>query len=311
VGNAAGFPRFKRYLSGGTVIQDVVTDISPINSQAAERLGYPTQKPEPLLERIIQASSNEGDVVLDPFCGCGTAIAVAQKLKRKWIGIDITHLAITLIKKRLFDSFGAPPCPPVNGGESKHTARNEESKPAVNGGGLKYKVIGEPVDLSSAKQLADEDKYQFQWWALGLVKARPVEQKKGADQGIDGRRYFIEGKNRHTEQILFSVKGGHVTSSQVRDLRGVIEREKAAFGIFITLEPSTKEMRKEASSAGFYESELQGTKHPHLQIFTIEDLLDGKPLDIPAIAHMPYMDATFKKAPKAKSEKAKNEKLDL
>jgi hypothetical protein len=268
----------------GSIVTNVWTDIPPINSQAAERLGYPTQKPEALLERIIQASSNEGDVVLDPFCGCGTAIAVAQKLKRKWIGIDITHLAITLIKKRLFDSFGDK---------------------------AKYKVIGEPVDLSSAKQLAEEDKYQFQWWALGLVKARPVEQKKGADQGIDGRRYFIEGKNRHTEQILFSVKGGHVTSSQVRDLRGVIEREKAAFGIFITLEPATKEMRKEASSAGFYESELQGTKHPRLQIFTIEDLLDGKPLDIPAIAHMPYMDATFKKAPKAKGEKAKNEKLDL
>ncbi len=296
-----GFPRFKRFLSDGASIQDTITDIPPINSQAAERLGYPTQKPEALLERIIQASSNEGDVVLDPFCGCGTAIAVAQKLNRKWIGIDITHLAMTLIKKRLFDSFGI-----TNSPAKSSTPPN----PPVNGGG-KYRVIGEPVDLMGAKKLAEEDKYQFQWWALSLVKARPVEQKKGADQGIDGRRYFIEGKNRRSEQIIFSVKGGHVNSAQVRDLRGVIEREKAAFGVFITLEPATKEMRKEASSAGFYESELQGTKHPRLQIFTIEELLEGKPLDLPALAAMPYMDATFKKAPKAKAKGAKNEALDL
>lgn len=306
----AGGIRLKRYLDElkGVVLQTVWDDISPINSQAAERLGYPTQKPEALLERIIQASSNEGDVVLDPFWGCGTAVAVAQKLKRKWIGIDITHLAMTLIKKRLFDSFGISTAvtPPQAGGNDISLRSRGDKRGAES-----YKVIGEPVDLSGAKKLAEDDKYQFQWWALSLVHARPVEQKKGADQGIDGRRYFIEGKDRHSEQIIFSVKGGHVTSSQVRDLRGVIEREKAAFGIFITLEPATKEMRKEATSAGFYESELQGTKHPRLQIFTIEELLDGKPLDIPAIALMPYMDTTFKKAPKAKSAKTKNEKLDI
>jgi site-specific DNA-methyltransferase (adenine-specific) len=302
---SSGYPRLKQYLdeNQGEKVQDEWDDIQSLAHAGDERLGYPTQKPEALLERIIQASSNEGDVVLDPFCGCGTAIAVAQKLKRKWIGIDISHLAITLIKKRLFDSYGA--------GEDKglkplaNTARGKGLQPLV------YKVVGEPVDLASAKQLADEDKYQFQWWALGLVHARPVEQKKGADQGIDGRRYFIDGKDRHTEQMIFSVKGGHVTSSQVRDLHGVIDREKAAFGVFITLESSTKEMRKEASSAGFYESALQVTKHPKLQVFTIEDLLEGKPLDIPAIAQMPYMDATFKKAPNAKSEKAKNGELEL
>jgi adenine specific DNA methylase Mod len=267
-------PQSKKYLADSAG-RTITTDWNDIEQAAGnESLNYPTQKPEALLERIIKASSNEGDVVLDPFCGCGTAVAVAQRLDRQWIGIDITHLAMTLIKKRLFDSFGDK---------------------------AKYKVIGEPVDLAGAKKLAEEDKYQFQWWALSLVHARPVEQKKGADQGIDGRRYFIEGKDRHTEQVIFSVKGGHVTSNQVRDLRGV----------FITLEPPTKEMRKEATSAGFYESELQGTKHPRLQLFTIEELLGGKPLDLPALAAMPYMDATFKKAPKAKRGGKKNEALEL
>jgi site-specific DNA-methyltransferase (adenine-specific) len=146
----------------GTPVSSLWTDIPPINSQAAERLGYPTQKPEALLERIISASSNEGDVVLDPFCGCGTATVAAQKLGRRWIGIAITHLAITFIKTRLKDSFGL-----VAG---KH-----------------YEVQGEPVSVPDAQTLAATDPWQFQWWALGLVGARPTEQKKGADKGLDGR----------------------------------------------------------------------------------------------------------------------------
>ncbi len=161
-------------------------DIPPIFIKAQERLGYPTQKPEALLERIIKASSNEGDVVLDPFCGCGTTVQVAQRLNRRWIGIDITHLAIGLIKKRLSDAFG----------------------PAIKS---TYDVIGEPTDYAGAAALAAEDKYQFQWWALGQVGARPADQKKGADRGIDGRLYFHDDESGKSKQIIFSVKRGGVT----------------------------------------------------------------------------------------------------
>ena len=182
----------------------------PINSQAQERLGYPTQKPELLLDRIIKASTDEGDTVLDPFCGCGTAIASAQRLKRNWIGIDITHLAITLIKHRLLSAFG---------------------------NAAKFKVIGEPVSLPDAEALAKQDAYQFQWWALGLVGARPVEQKKGGDKGIDGRIYFHDEKvGGKTKQIIISVKSGHTGPDHLRDLRGVLDREKAEIGGLITLE---------------------------------------------------------------------------
>jgi len=265
--------RLKRYLDElpGMPCQSLWHDIPPINSQARERLGYPTQKPEALLERIIRASSNEGQVVLDPFCGCGTAIAVAERLKRKWIGIDITHLAITLIKNRLQDAFG----------------ENAE-----------YDVIGEPVSLPDARALAESDPYQFQWWALGLLGARPAEQKKGADRGIDGRIYFHDEKeSRKTKQIIIQVKGGHVTAAQIRDLRGVIEREKAEIGVFVTMRPPTKPMKKEAASAGFYTSPGWGTKHPRIQIVTIEELLEGKKADYPA----PKSTATtYKKAPRSK-----------
>ncbi len=283
-----GTARIKNYLheGKGVLFDNIWTDIQVINSQAAERLGYPTQKPEALLERIIKASSNEGDVVLDPFCGCGTAVAVAQKLNRKWVGIDITHLAITLIKKRLRDSFG-----------------DEIEK--------QYKVIGEPVDLKGAIELAEQDKYQFQWWALGLVGARPEEQKKGADRGIDGRRTFFEGKDRHPEQILISVKGGKTSSPHVRDLVGTMEREKAAIGLLITLNEPTRDMTKEAASAGFYTSEYSGTKHPKVQILTIEKLLEGHRPDLPPLATAGWSDATFKKAPKAKTKHKGNSELEL
>ena len=261
-------PRIKRYLRAdtGVSIQDVITDLDAISAHASERLGYPTQKPEALLERIISASSNEGDTVLDPFCGCGTTIAAAQRLNRQWIGIDVTHLAITLIKKRLWDSF-------------EDTA--------------KYKVIGEPVSLSEAKALAEADRFQFQWWALGLVNARPAEQKKGADQGIDGRLYFHdEGAKGITKQIVLSVKSGGVTVKDVRDLRGVVEREHAAIGVLITLESPTRPMRTEAAGADIYNSPW-GTKHPVLQILTIADLLAGKGIDYPSKTNR-----TFKRAPR-------------
>jgi DNA modification methylase len=266
------WPRLIRYEdeSKGRAIGDVWEDIPPLNMQARERLGYPTQKPEALLERIIEASSNPGEVVLDPFCGCGTAIAAAQRLERSWIGIDITHLAVNLIKVRLQDSFGAA---------------------------AKYEVIGEPVTEEDAADLAEHDPYQFQWWALGLVNARPTEGKKGADKGIDGRLNFMDDTSGKAKSIIFSVKAGGITAAHVRDLHGVIEREKAAIGVLITMKPPTKPMIKEATEAGQYASPGWHTKHPRLQIITVGELLAGKRLDIPPVRQT---NVTFKKAPKAK-----------
>ncbi len=263
-------PRYKRYLdeSSGVPIGDTWDDIQPINSQAQERLGFPTQKPEALLERIIASSSNEGDTVLDPFCGCGTTIAAAQTLKRRWIGVDVTHLAIGLIRHRLRDTYG----------ESVQQT---------------YQVIGEPISVQDASVLAESDPYQFQWWALGLVGARPAEGKKGADQGIDGRIYFHEGDGT-TRQIILSVKAGKLHAPYIRDLRGVLEREKAAIGILLTLEKPTKAMRTEAASAGFYTSPWG--QHQRLQIVTVGELLAGKKLDIPPVRQT---SVTYKRAPKA------------
>lgn len=273
-GDPGGFPRFKRTLEAGQAIQDIIIDIPPINSQAQERLGYPTQKPLALLERIIQASSSEGDTILDPFCGCGTTIAAAQRLKRRWIGIDITHLAIALIKVRLQDAYG----------------------PAI---AKTYKVIGEPVSEPDARALAESDPYQFQWWALGLVGARPVEQKKGADKGIDGRLYFHDDADTaKTKQVIFSVKAGHTTVSHVRDLRGVIEREKAEIGVLLTMQEPTGPMRTEAAGAGFYTSPFNKKPYPRIQIRTVADLLAGKGLDLPPSGDF----RTFKKAPKVKGQ---------
>jgi len=272
-------PQYKRYLDEmpGVPLQDIWTDLRPIGAQAAERLGYPTQKPESLLARIIRSSSDEGDVVLDPFCGCGSTIAAAQKLNRHWIGIDITHLAITLIRSRLTDAFG---------------------------GTVPYEVIGEPVSIPDAEKLAADDPYQFQWWALGLVGARPVEQKKGADKGIDGRIYFHEGPGQ-TKQIILSVKAGKLHAPYVRDLRGVLEREKAEIGVLISLEEPTAPMRKEAASAGFYTSPWG--KHPRIQLVTVEDLLTGKTIDRPPA----QASVTFKRAPKAPTKGEQPRPLDF
>ncbi|UCE16823.1 MAG: restriction endonuclease [Candidatus Bathyarchaeota archaeon] len=261
----------------GTVFgtDDIIdADVAWLGTTDPERLGYPTQKPLGLLERIIRSACHKDGIVLDPFCGCGTTIAVAQKLKRKWIGIDITYLAVSLIKHRLKDAFGT---------------------------NVKYRVVGEPVTLSEAKALATQDPFQFQWWALGLVGARPIEQKRGADKGIDGRLYFFETitKKAKAKQIIFSVKSGKVSVSQIRDLRGVVEREKATIGVFITLEPPTKPMKKEVASAGFYTSqELMHNRYPKIQILTIKELLEGKGVQYPYFGrHMGNV--TFKKAPKA------------
>jgi hypothetical protein len=222
-------PRYKRYLDEmpGVAIQNLWDDISVINNRSNELLGYPTQKPLALLERILTVSSNEGDVVLDPFCGCGTTIHAAQKLKRKWIGIDITHLAISLIERRLKDAFP----------------------------GITFDVHGTPKDLEGARALALQDKYQFQWWAVSLVDAVPYGgKKKGADTGIDGHIYF-KPDGRTTEKAIVSVKGGdNVSVPMVRDLGHVVDREKAKIGIFITLADPTKPMKTEAVKTGYYET---------------------------------------------------------
>jgi len=277
--SSSGRPYLKRYLEEqkGTLVSNIWIDIPPLSAQAKEKLGYPTQKPEKLLERIIRISSNEGDVVLDPFCGCGTAVAVSQRLKRNWIGIDITCLATNLIKRRLSDSFSAE-------------------------AGKDYRVIGEPTTLSDAETLAKEEPFQFQYWSLGLVGARPEpkEEKRGkADRGIDGRLFFHdEGKGGKTKQIIFSVKGVETNKpAHVRELRGVIERENAEIGVFIILNDSTKDMRAEAAEAGFYQSAWG--KHPRIQILTIQDLLDGKRIDFPPAQGV---NVTFKQAPKAKGD---------
>lgn len=260
-------PRLKRFLNEmqGRIMDNVWTDIFPVNSQAKERLGYPTQKPEALLERIIQASSNPGDVVLDPFCGCGTAIAAAQKLGRTWIGIDVTHLSVALMKYRLRDMFDLKQ-------------------------GIDYQVVGEPEDVGGARQLAQDDRYQFQWWALSLVAARPLggeagskQGKKGTDRGIDGEIPFIEyDKSRGGQKrgaALVQVKSGGVKSGDVRDLVGTVEREKAAVGVFISLEPFSKPMHTEALSAGFYETAWG--RVPKIQLLTVEELLSGEQPKIP------------------------------
>ncbi len=274
----AGRIRRKLYLdeSPGAPVTDIWEDIRPIHASAAERLGYPTQKPEELLERILKASSNEGDTVLDPFCGCGTTIAVAQRLERRWIGIDITHLAISLMRHRLKDAFGDA---------------------AV------YQVVGEPTSVPDAETLAADDPYQFQWWALGLVGARPVEGKKGSDKGIDGRLYFHdEGEGGKTKQMVFSVKAGHTSVAHVRDLRGVMEREKAEFGILLCMQKPTRDMKAEAAGAGFYDSPWG--KHPKMQILTIEELLGGKKIDGPP---MRQANVTVKRAPRASSVSASDD----
>ncbi len=271
--------RLKRYLdeTPGVAIQDVITDIYPINSQSQERLGYPTQKPLALLERIIEASSNKGDIVLDPFCGCGTAVHAAQKLGRDWIGIDITHLSISLIEKRMKDAFP----------------------------GLEFPVHGTPKDLEGARNLAERDKYQFQWWACSLVGAQPYQgKKKGADSGIDGIKFFQDDE-QGAKKIIVSVKGGeHVGVNQIRDLKGTVEREKAAMGIFVTLTDPTDPMVKESVTAGFYES-VKG-EFAKIQILTIEDLLSGKKRpEHPDISSGTY---NFKKA-KKESKNVKQETL--
>jgi DNA modification methylase len=256
-----GNPQYKVYLpkKGGVPLQDLIADIPPINSQAQERLGYPTQKPVKLLERLIDASSKKGDWILDPFCGCGTAISASEKLERHWIGIDITWLAINLVKNRLRAEYPD----------------------------ARFEVEGEPKDIGAAKDLA-KNRYQFQWWALSLIGARPVgakqdnprEGKKGADDGIDGWLRFRDGDK--VESIVVQVKSGHVSVKDIRELRDVVRRQRAAMGVFLTLSDPTSEMIKETKVNDPYIMKTLQLKYPMIQISTIEQLLRGIKPELPA-----------------------------
>jgi site-specific DNA-methyltransferase (adenine-specific) len=312
-------PQQKRYLDDGegVPIQDIITDIKAISSQAKERLGYPTQKPVALLERIIQASSNPGDVVLDPFCGCGTTIDAAEKLGRDWIGIDVTQLAISLIKNRLQDTYGSR-MKFVSGPLQRRTgvapvSNISETKISETGATPVLhesivRIIGEPTTPNEAATLAEDDKYQFQWWALGLVGARPVEQKKGADHGVDGKILFRDDpKAAKPEQIIIQVKGGKTGVGDVRDLNGVLTREKAAIGILISLQPPTAPMETEAASAGFYEHKTNKQKYPRLQLRTVKELMEGKGIERPST--VAATDETFKKAPESKKKQHEQKEL--
>ena len=285
---SGALPTYRQYLenSPGLLLQDLWTyqphtrgalygspqgideDVRWLTAQGdKERLGYPTQKPLGLLERIIAASSNEGDVVLDPFCGCGTAVHAAQKLGREWIGIDVTHLAIGLIEKRMKDAFP----------------------------GLAFTVEGRPQDLNSALDLAARDKHQFELWALSVVEAQPWKGgRKGADGGIDGIIYF-KPDGKRTERAIVEVKGGGVGVKDIGRLAQVMDRERAPFGVFITAQAPTRAMERDAAAVGVWENEYTRRKHPRLQILTLAELFQGKRPDIP------WVDAT------AASKSAKRE----
>ena len=241
--------RLIRYLdeNKGQVVGNIWTDIAPLHGAAKEALGYPTQKPMALLERIVAASTQPGDVVLDPFCGCGTSVHAAAKLGRDWIGIDVTHHAVTIIEDRLIRAYP----------------------------NARIQTEGRPRDLASARELSRRDKYQFQWWAnwlFGVDQYR--ERKKGADRGIDGERFFLNGP-RGVGRIIISVKGGdHVGVEAVRDLRGVLDREKAELGVLVTLATHTRAMTAEAASAGYMQT-VHG-RFPKLQLVAVEDLFSGR-----------------------------------
>jgi site-specific DNA-methyltransferase (adenine-specific) len=257
-----GVPRYKKFEDEfeGMPLQDIWNDIRPLHNLSRERLGFQTQKPLPLLERIIDSASKEGQWVLDPFCGCGTTIIAAEKLRRHWVGIDITYLAINLVKNRLETSF--PNC--------------------------KFDVEGEPRDMGAAIELA-QNRYQFQWWALSLVGARPVgskqasphEGKKGADEGIDGWLRFSNGAIGRAERVVVQVKSGHVGVKDIRELRDTVSRQNAAIGLFITLEEPTREMLKEISATSPYVSPRWKHEYPKIQILTIAELFAGKKPDMP------------------------------
>jgi len=268
-----GMPRLKQYPEDnpGSPLQDIWSDIKPIHNLATERLGYPTQKPIALLERIISASSNEGDIVLDPFCGCGTAIVAAEKLGRKWIGIDITYLAISLIKKRMDDHF-------------------PDSK---------YEVFGEPKSVEDAEKLAHDKPFQFESWAVSKLGGQPYKSTGGGDTGIDGFLYFKDFAEKF-HRIIIEVKGGSYQPKDVRALAHVLEREEAPMGILIAITPPTKGMLSDAAALGKWKMPGSRKAYPVMQIVTIQDIFDGKMPDLPDTSE------TLKKAKRELRDSEKN-----
>lgn len=275
-----GFPRRRAEdpfdpLNRMVTVGDVWADIDRLNQTAKERLGYPTQKPRALLERIISASSNPGDVVLDPFCGCGTAVDAAEKLGRQWIGIDITHYAVTLIETRV-----------------------RKNHPTAE-----FTISGRPTDLAGARELAARDKYQFQWWAAWKLGAQTYESKKGGDRGIDANIFFANGPYGHG-RIIVSVKGGeHLNPAMVNELNGVVQRESAEMGILITLAEPTRGMIASAAGAGFVEKSAHG-RLPRIQIVTVQDMLDGR---LPKMPPLPVPSD----APRVRARKRDRDQLEL
>ncbi|MER3496288.1 MAG: hypothetical protein C4320_05490 [Armatimonadota bacterium] len=276
----------------GRAAQNLWDDVLKVGNTAGERLGYPTQKPEALLERILLASSNEGDLVLDPFCGCGTTVAVADRLKRRWIGIDVTYLAVGLIERRLLDQHTPegrlkislyPPNQRRKVLElfwkNPEDERLKTEKGWLPPNLVPYEILGVPNDIGSARVFAERDRYQFEWWAVQMVGAAGKEnQKKGADKGIDGtitfRASLTENKYDH---ILVSVKSGNVGRETITTIKSDIERNKAAMDVLVTLQEPTKGMIDEANEAGYYEDPFnRGVRYKRIQIFTVQDLFEGK-----------------------------------
>ena len=280
--SSTGLAAQKRYLDEmqGQPVDSIWDDIEPVQAHSKERLGYATQKPEALLERVISASSNEGDVILDPFCGCGTAVVAAHRLGRKWIGIDITYLAVDLMQNRLKTTFPG------------------DFKKGVQ-------IDGEPADEAAALALAEKDKYQFQFWSVAKLggTSRGGQNKKGADQGVDGVIGFPEvdpeksGKAAHDfKQVIISVKGGNTGPSHVRDLIGTVKNESAAIGVLVTIKEPTRGTIDAAASAGVYQSNFTKKSYPKIQIITAGDIVHGKMVEMPPIESL----SQYKAAPKAK-----------
>lgn len=269
---AGGKPEHKRYLEDmpGVTLQDVWTDIDPINARAAERLGYPTQKPLALLDRITAASSNEGDVVLDPFCGCGTTIDSAIRLNRRWIGIDITYIAVDLIEKRLRHTFGD----------------------SIIG---TYVVSGIPRDIGGAQALFERSPFDFERWAVSLIDAQPNAKQVG-DKGIDGVVRFPVDNKGGIGRVLVSVKGGKTVGPQfVRDLLGTVETQKAQMGVLITMVSPTRGVLDAVDHGGTYTLPVNGQTFPRIQIITAPDLLKGERPKMPH-AILPYIAANRRAA---------------
>lgn len=253
---------YKYYDDEGVIPSDVWTEFSHLQQKDPERLGYPTQKPEALLERIITASSNAGDIILDAYCGCGTTIAVAERLKRNWIGIDITYQSIALILRRLEAQYG------------------EDILSSI-------RLDGIPKDMDSARALAlkkdDRVRKEFEKWAVLTYSSNRavINDKKGGDGGIDGTAFFVLS-NDENAKIVFQVKSGNVGRGDVAKLNNDRTREGAELAVFITFQPATKGMKDEAMAAGLYNHTLMNRSYSRIQIVTIEEIVEQhKRLDIP------------------------------